>query len=280
MIARMMTVDVEPDWAVGGTRGLLEAVPRLVETFEPVGVRFTFFVVSDLLETAGAAGVRLLRDLAGRHEIASHGKSHARLSTLSPRRLIEELRASRFALEDRLGVAVEGFRGPFFSAHRRVCGALRRAGYRYDSTLGCVAPSPRNVPARRWAPQREGGIVRLPVTTLRDGRTPFCLTYLRLLWPAARCLIDPRARMLYLHPHELLSASSARVLPWPLRWVLARGVGETAWRALTHVVRTVRGRWMTCGGFLREAGLLARRRVQPAFPASSAGSPSGGPEPT
>jgi len=271
MHAMMLTVDVEPDWAVGGTRGLLEAVPRLVETFEPMGVRFTFFVVSDLLETAGAAGVRLLRSVAGRHEIASHGRSHARLSTLSDRRLNEEVRASRFALEDRLGVAVEGFRGPFFSGHRRLCGALRRAGYRYDCTVGCVAPSWRNVPARRWAPRREGGLVRLPVTTLRDGLTPFCLTYLRMLWPAARCLIDPRARMLYLHPHELLSASSARVLPWPLRWVLARGVGETAWRALDHVARTFRGRWRTCGGFLRETGLIARRRVEGIPPASSLG---------
>ena len=257
----MLTVDVEPDWGVAGTRGLLEVLPRLADTFEPEGVRFTFFVVSDLLRAGGPAGVRVLRDLAKRHEIASHGRSHSVLSGLSAGELWEEVRASRLALEDQLGAEVCGFRGPFFRTHPLLCTTLRRAGYRYDATLGCVAPSPRNVPPRRWAPQVEDGIVRLPVTTLRGGLIPFCLTYLRLLGPVGLRLIDPRAQIMYLHPHELLPPATACGLRAPLRFVLRRGAGERAWRTLARLIRTHGGPWTTCREFLESRGDLSGRAV-------------------
>lgn len=246
----MVTVDVEPDWGFGGTRALAEIVPRLIETFEPLGVRFTFFVVSDLLRAEGVDALGILREASRRHEIGSHGKTHTVLTELPAVKMAAEIADSRKELEDRLGVAVTGFRCPFLKRPPGLYARLQEAGYRYDSSGGTVWPALTNLSARHWRPSRESGIVCLPTTTLRGGVVPFSLTYLRLLHPLGRALVDARAPILYFHPHELLPPETARVVKAPLRILLRRNAGAAAWRILGQLLAQGQRSFLTCGEYV------------------------------
>ncbi|NIM71500.1 MAG: hypothetical protein GTO48_13895, partial [Xanthomonadales bacterium] len=46
----VLTVDLEPDWGVHGTRAYREITPRFLDFLQARGIGATFFVVSDLLD--------------------------------------------------------------------------------------------------------------------------------------------------------------------------------------------------------------------------------------
>ena len=244
--ALLLTIDVEPDWGVRGDGCVREALPRLLGALDRYEARATFFVVSDMLATCEDA----LRVIADRHEIASHGASHPRLTDLPDEDVDRELADSRRRLEG-LGREVRGFRAPFLLTPGRWAERLRRAGYEYDSSEGRCRPSFRNVPPGRWRKRREGGVAFLPPTTLRGGFTPFSLTWLRLAAPLGEWLARPDARMFYMHLHELADPRHADVLPWPLRWLLRRNAGEPAWGMLERLLRRRGKDTMTCWEFLQ-----------------------------
>lgn len=255
----IVTVDVEPDWGCGGTEGIREVLPRLLESLVAWGGHVTFFVVSDLLSSqlAGSAGVSILREAAAAgHEIGSHGKSHAVLTGLSPTEVDMEISTSRQVLEDSLGVEIRGFRAPFLKGPKSLCTTLERCGYKYDSSVGRVWPAWYNVSAGKWKPIRQGGIVRLPTTTLLGGIVPFSLTYLRLLHPVGSKMVDKRARLLYFHLHEFLGPETTSCLRWPVRWLERRNTGKPAWEILERVLNVKERRLITCWEFLVENGLV------------------------
>lgn len=244
----MLTVDVEPDWGVSGTRAVQEVVPRLCELFEKYGVRGTFFVVADLLDSCGKA----LEAMARTHEVGSHGLTHRLLDGLREDEVTLELGVSRRRLRDALGQEVAGFRAPFLRTPRGWFEKLAAAGYGYDSSVGCVAPSLRGIRPGRWKVETHCGVAEIPTTTLRTGVVPFSLTYLRLLWPLGEGLISPDARIMYLHPHELADRRLAGVLGLPLRWLLRVGAGTRAWRIMERLVARVAHRAVTCSEFLTQ----------------------------
>jgi hypothetical protein len=141
---------------------------------------------------------------------------------------------------------VFGFRAPFLRTPRGWFEALAAAGYKYDSSLGAVAPSSRNRPPSRWRIVEHAGVAEIPATSLRVGWIPFSLTYLRLLAPAGERLISPRAVMMYFHLHELMEPPLAGMLPWRLRWLLRRNAGAPAWVILDRVLERFAPRAMTC----------------------------------
>ena len=73
-----LTVDVEPDWGMRGTRAFREIAPKLLSFLEGWGFRATFFVVADLVDASG----EVLAAIGERHEIGSHGLTHRRLGRL------------------------------------------------------------------------------------------------------------------------------------------------------------------------------------------------------
>ena len=244
----MLTVDVEPDWGRSGTRAVREVLPRLCDLFGKYGVRGTFFVVADLLESCGD----VLAALAREHEVGSHGLTHRRLDGLGEDEVGLELRASRRRLRDALGQEIAGFRAPFLRRPRGWFESLAAAGYGYDSSAGCVAPSWRGIRPGKWRVESRCGVAEIPTTTLRTGVIPFSLTYLRLLWPLGEWLISPHARMVFLHPHELADRRLAGVLGLPLRWILRVGAGARAWRIMESLVARVAPRTVTCSEFLAQ----------------------------
>lgn len=214
----VLTVDVERDWAGTDTRGIDEALPWLLERLRHHGATATFFVVADLTDQ-----VRGMLDPAGPHEVGSHGLTHERLDRIGDTAVRQQLVESKRRLEQ-AGYVVEGFRAPYFAAPPGLREMVRDAGYRYDASDGRLWPSVHRQPG---APAVTRSRVRS--STLRDGRTPLSLTWLRMLHPVGvRSVPSSGTSVLYLHLHELVDGTSGwRTLPPGLRHLHRRrsGVG-------------------------------------------------------
>ena len=111
------------------------SVDRLLEAMNRHGATGTFFVLGWIAKYRPEV-VRRIVD-AG-HEIASHGYWHRRVTTLTPAEFRDDLRASKYALEDLAGVPVIGYRAPSFSivpGFEWAFDVLLEEGFRYDSSV-------------------------------------------------------------------------------------------------------------------------------------------------
>jgi hypothetical protein len=223
----ILTVDVERDWAARDTQGITACLPRFLDLLDRYRATATFFVVADLVDL-----VRPLLPPGSRHEVASHGLTHRRLTDLTDDEVEREVRRSRELLEA-AGYLVDGFRSPFWAAPPGLDRVLADAGYRYDASAGRLLPS-----LRRVATSAPGeGLATVGSSVLRDGRTPLSLTWLRLLDPLGRRLVPAGTQQLSCHLHELLDGAAGWAdLPRPLRRLHARNCGEPAWRLLDELL--------------------------------------------
>lgn len=229
------TVDVEGDWAGRGTRGIDEVLPRLIELLDAHGSRATFFVVGDLAER-----VRPHLSPGGPHEVGSHSLTHPVLTRIEPREVQREVVGSRTALEA-LGYEVMGFRAPFFARPDGLGSVLADAGYAYDASVGSV------LPFRRARPGPCEPLPAIPPGHLRDGRSPFALTTLRILHPAGRHLVGAKPDTFTCHLHELLVDTPGwTALPPGLRGLHRRGHGAVAWRVLEQLLGREDLRFTSC----------------------------------
>ena len=231
----ILTVDVERDWAAHGTLGITRCLPRFLDLLDRHHATATFFVVADLVDL-----VRPLLPPGTRHEIASHGLTHRRLTDLGDDEVDHEVRRSRQRLEA-AGYRVDGFRSPFWASPPGLAGVLADAGYGYDASAGRMVPSLRRVAARpsgdRPGAPAGTALATVASSVLRDGRTPLSLTYLRLLHPLGRRLVPTGTQQLSCHLHELLDdATGWEDLPRPLRRLHRRHCGPTAWRLLDDLL--------------------------------------------
>jgi peptidoglycan/xylan/chitin deacetylase (PgdA/CDA1 family) len=81
-------------------------------------------------------------------EIGSHTVTHARLTELDDKALDDELRCSREAIEERLGLPCRSIAYPYGAVDRRVRDAAARAGF----TAGCVTDGRlRGTDPLRWS---------------------------------------------------------------------------------------------------------------------------------
>jgi polysaccharide deacetylase family protein (PEP-CTERM system associated) len=179
-----MTIDVEDYFHAAALaayfpRSGWPALPARVErnvalvlaTFERAGVKATFFTVGWIARRHPAM-VRAI--VAGGHELASHGYAHQRSWEQSRTQFRRDIVGSKHLLEDIGGVAVLGYRAPYFSVNvdnRWIFDTLFRNGYRYSSSidpawshwLPCAARTPRFA----FFPSGASGILELPVATIR-----------------------------------------------------------------------------------------------------------------
>jgi peptidoglycan/xylan/chitin deacetylase (PgdA/CDA1 family) len=219
------TVDVEGDWAGSETRGIREALPRLVDLLGAYGATATFFVVAELVDLVTAV---LPAD--GPHEVGSHGLTHRPLTRLGADEVQHEVVESKRRLEE-AGYTVHGFRAPYFARPAGLGRLLADAGYRYDASFGSLHPMRRpRVPAGEPLPVVTAG-------TLRDGRTPFALTYLRLTHPLGVRLVGPDPGTFWCHPHELVDHTAGWTsLPPGLRHLHRRASGKPAWNMVERLL--------------------------------------------
>jgi len=195
------------------------AVPRLLELFERLGVRATFFVVGSSLDPElGAPLAQQIVD-AG-HEVGNHTESHPYdLIELGPAARMHEVILGEDAIEAATGVKPRGFRAPGYNVDDALLELLADGGYLYDSSvfpcppyyaakavamaamglrgrrsrslLGppevLLAPTePYRVSRRFHRAGRSGeGLVELPVAVLPYVRIPFIGTTVTLAGPQA-----------------------------------------------------------------------------------------------
>jgi len=122
------------DWLSRPSR-VARSIDSLLGILDRHSVKGTFFVLGWLAEHRPEVVRRIAE--AG-HEIASHGFSHERVTSLDAARLREDLRSSKRALEDLVGRIVIGYRAPSFSivpGYEWAFDVLIEEGYRYDSSL-------------------------------------------------------------------------------------------------------------------------------------------------
>lgn len=111
------------------------ALPRILELFEELHLRATFFVVGKDLEHPRAA--EALREAVARgHEVASHSYSHAyNLRTWSKLSVADEIERASDAIFNAIGQRPLGFRTPGYNVDTRILQLLSERGYKYDSSV-------------------------------------------------------------------------------------------------------------------------------------------------
>lgn len=242
----MFTVDVEGDWGDTETRGIREALPKLLELLRQYHARATFFVVGNLVTE-----VRNVLPTDGVHEVGSHGLTHALLTKLAPAGVGHEVRESKLLLE-RAGYKIAGFRAPYLQRPAQLSELAAGAGYTYDASFGAVYPGMKS---RRGGPPAwctKWSIYQVASSTLRDGLTPFSLTYLRLYHPFGLRLMSPNACLFYCHLHEFLDETAGWMrLPFPLRQLHRRNSGTKSWEILENMLRMDDYRFVSCRDYLQ-----------------------------
>ena len=196
---------------------VVRSTERILELFEAVRVRATFFVLGWVADRHPAL-VRLIARSG--HEIASHGYHHQLLYMLTPQQFRDDVRAAKAVLEDTTGGRVLGFRAPSYSLISSTFWAvdiLIEEGYIYDTSIFPIHHDRYGIPGAPRHVHRidrpGGGLIEMPASTVRLGRLNFPIAgggYFRLLpygwtrWGIAR--VNSRERqpvIFYLHPWEV-----------------------------------------------------------------------------
>ncbi|HEX4600699.1 MAG TPA: XrtA system polysaccharide deacetylase [Gemmatimonadales bacterium] len=248
-LTHVLSIDVE-DWFQ--VEGYAEAIPRdqwprcelrvadnvhrLLDLLDAAGARATFFVLGWLAERLPDVVREITR--AG-HEVASHGWTHTPVWALSEAAFFDEVSRSRALLQDLSGQPVIGYRAPTFSVIRPTRWALqtlRRAGYRYDSSIFPVHHDRYGIPDAPTVLHRADGIWEVPLSVLEFHKLRLPVAgggYFRLYplwltrWAIRRLEQAGRPAVVYLHPWEFDPSQ-----PW------VRGVG--ALRSFRHRVGIAR----------------------------------------
>jgi polysaccharide deacetylase family protein (PEP-CTERM system associated) len=230
---------------------VLPATLPLLDLLADRGVRATFFVVGEIIETHPALVQRIVRD---GHEIGCHSFSHRPLWDLTETQFDAEL--SRFAESvgrHLPGVKPRGFRAPTFSLSPATAWALAvlaRRGYGYDSSVFPLRTPLYGVPGAPPVPYRPAPnlvdsdptapIMEWPMTAWRAGplTIPVCGGfYLRVL-PMSVILRGLRQAqkqgpiVIYLHPWELDPDTPRLSLSARDRFITYHNIGEQMRRRL------------------------------------------------
>lgn len=219
------------DWNTLPSR-LEQNAGRILGFLSEHKVLATFFVLGSIGERYSAVVKEI--DSAG-HEIACHGYGHDLIYDLSPERFREDIRRARKVLEDLIGKAVEGYRGPGFSItpdNLWAFDVVAEEGFRYDATVYPGIHSHGGVP---FLPSRPFTLITLggyrinefPATVLglRGYRISFSGGGYFRLFPffIITRLIDLYNRrgapvMTYFHPRDFDPQTPRLSMPWKRRF--------------------------------------------------------------
>jgi peptidoglycan/xylan/chitin deacetylase (PgdA/CDA1 family) len=142
---------------------------------------------------------RALADIAAEGiEVAAHSHSHPQLDRVPAAVVSEEVRRCRSLLEDKLGIAVDGFAYPFGFWNRAARETVAAAGYRYACAVAELMTAPGDDVLTLPRLTVNAGIGVAGLTRLLDVRpTPArrrAAAAKRVAWQAARRLVPPVGR--------------------------------------------------------------------------------------
>lgn len=288
--AASISVDLDNLWSYLKTQGdarwasypgyLEKITPRILECFDRLGLRTTFFIVGR--DASMPRNRDVLRSIADAgHEIANHTFEHEPWLHLYTREQLEDdFERSEAAIHSATGQRPVGFRGPGFSSSPEVLATLVRRGYAYDAS---VFPTPLGPIARlafnlgsKLPPEEKAKrsglygplsnavrplrpfhitpeLVEVPVTTMPVVRAPIHLSYLlflaqrsdalaRLYWKAAAtmCRAFGVGPSLLLHPTDFFDGSEVPEMSF------FPGMKIPAARKLSlveHAITTIQRHW-------------------------------------
>ncbi len=149
-----------------------EGLDRLLDLLAASNTKATFFVLGYQAEKTPDI-IRQLKEQG--HDIASHGYSHRFVYQQTPKEFQTELRKSKQILEDLCGVAIEGYRAPYFSItaqSRWALDILLDEGFLYDSSLFPINNYRYGMPGANRAPgwlRTDAGnhIYEIPLSTVQ-----------------------------------------------------------------------------------------------------------------
>jgi polysaccharide deacetylase family protein (PEP-CTERM system associated) len=144
---------------------------RLLDFFDAYNVKGTFFVLGYCAKREPS----MVREIVSRgHELASHGFAHKIAYLQNEKQFYRDIKRSKDLLEDTAGVVVDGYRAPNFSIRDQNLWAydlIKKAGYRYDSSLYPVYHDRYGNPHRSMVPEVRntayGPLLILPLTLFR-----------------------------------------------------------------------------------------------------------------
>ncbi len=198
----------------------LRNTDRVLAILEYWGLRGTFFILGWVAKRHPGLVRRIA---AAGHEVACHGYSHQRITTMTPETFERDVTKARKLLQDLSGQPVNGYRAPSYTITGKTLWALDKlidAGFTYDSSIFPIQHDIYGMPGAKRFPhtimREKGSIMEFPPTTLslklsgRQINLPVAGGgYLRLLpakWISAafrRLNGQGRPCMLYFHPWEI-----------------------------------------------------------------------------
>ena len=246
----IMTVDLEYDFEGKGTENL-DLVPKILDFFEDHKVKATFFVVGKLTESHEDT----IKDISKKHEIASHGHTHADLSKLNRQQLDDEIKSSKEAIEG-LNIKCHGFRAPFFKTNKALFELLEKNNFKYDSSLSTFFPGRYFNPLLKTKPFKKQGIVELPVPNFLPFLIPTGFSYYRLFHPFSR--LFKLKYMFYLHPCEFLEKPIGKEISFLVRQFYKVNKGKKAWSIFKSLIEKTNVEWTSCLNYIEETKLDAQ----------------------
>ncbi len=152
------------------------AVPRIVATFERLGLRQTFFVPGWCIEQYPRA-IELI--VSHGHEVAHHGYMHERPNQLSRDEERDWLRRAITSITNATGERPRGYRAPSYAFSRHTLDLLLDEGFTYDASL-CGHDIPYVLAGDR------GRLLELPSDVSLDDWTQYvCLREFNYMMPIA-----------------------------------------------------------------------------------------------
>jgi peptidoglycan/xylan/chitin deacetylase (PgdA/CDA1 family) len=233
---------------------LREPTHRILDLFDRLGVRATFFILG---EVAGFYP-DLVRAIAARgHEVGCHGFHHVDIDLLGPDGFRRELSEARRVLSSLLEHPPVGYRAPNLLLRDFMIPILREQGFRYDASV-CTArgllgkdfghahraTSPYRFRDRFSRPDPQGDMVEIPLPTFPVLRLPAATGILTrvagrgwTLLALRRALRDGDAQY-YFHPYEI---GPRPPIPLSLRErIFLRRLGPWMERAVEDIVLKMR----------------------------------------
>ena len=121
-----------------------------------------------------------VRELGNHGEIGSHDTKHdGRLAQLSWQKRVKRLREARYALQNIANCSVVGFRAPLLQHSSEILDGLKKAGYKYDTSIPTWEPKhPRTMRPHGLGtiyPMFFDGLTEIPVTAVQDHQLLYVL---------------------------------------------------------------------------------------------------------
>lgn len=241
----ILTVDLEYDFETSCTKNLDETVPKLLDLFDTYGVTATFFVLGEIAEKYPL----LIKKIAKKHEIASHGYRHVYYDKLTSEEIDAQLLQSKRAIE-RLGVSCKGFRAPYFIMPKNLHTSLKNNGYKYDSSFSTFFPGRYCNLFTKSKPYWKRSVLELPVPDWIWKFPPAGFSYYRIFYPLSRLFKVPY--MIYVHPCEFLDVQPKNRINRLVSWVYNRNQGHKAWKLFTQLICQSKCNFISCDEFVKK----------------------------